>query len=303
MVLKEVVSKDKDIAKLEELLKYNLTKEQSSNIEKEIYMLKKGYSGEKNSAHYIDTYYKDSENWVIIHDLRLEINEEVVQIDHLLISRFFEFYLLETKNFNSKITINEHGEFSVSYGKNTFGIPSPIEQNNRHISLLKKVLDKYEKILPKRLGFTIQPKFFNYVLVAPKSIVNRPKGGFDSSMVIKADSFKSEIDKKFDNLGNTEALNCLFKVSSFSTIRKVGSQLVALNKPSKVDYIKKFQIKPEQMRSDKSYYCFKCKKSISFKVAKFCWDDKGRFNGKVYCYNCQKVFKRSSQKNSQLEMV
>jgi restriction system protein len=40
----------------------------------------------------------------------------------------------------------------------------------------------------------------------------------------------------------------------------------------------------------KSYYCFKCKKSISERTAKFCWDNKKRFGGKAYCLDCQIKF-------------
>lgn len=39
-----------------------------------------------------------------------------------------------------------------------------------------------------------------------------------------------------------------------------------------------------------SKYCFKCKKPISTKVANFCWDNKSRFKGRAYCFDCQKLF-------------
>ncbi len=40
----------------------------------------------------------------------------------------------------------------------------------------------------------------------------------------------------------------------------------------------------------KSYYCINCKKPITERVAKFCWDNKKRFGGKTYCFDCQKEF-------------
>ena len=289
MVLKEITDKANKIKKLEELLKYDLTKEQKYKVQNEI----NGFWGEKNSAYFIDSCYKDSQNWIILHDLRFEVDGEVLQIDHLLINRFLEFYVLETKNFNAEsININRYGEFSVTYRKRTFGIESPIEQNLRHIELLKKLIEK-NNLISKRLFFS-KPKFFSYILISPKSIIKRSKD-FDSSMVIKADNFKSEMDRKIESIGNLEALSSLTRVSSFESIRKIGSKLLVLDKSSKVDYLKKFDIKFKKL---KSYYCYKCKKTISEKVAKFCWDNKSRFNSKAYCLECQKDFVRE-----QMEMV
>ena len=50
----------------------------------EIWAVRMGMSGERSAAHYIDHYYKDNPNLAVIHDLRLELDGEVAQIDHLL---------------------------------------------------------------------------------------------------------------------------------------------------------------------------------------------------------------------------
>jgi hypothetical protein len=55
--------------------------------------------------------YKDSKNWVIIHDLRIEYGGLVAQIDHLLINRFLDFYVLETKHYSQGVKVTERGEF------------------------------------------------------------------------------------------------------------------------------------------------------------------------------------------------
>src|SRR5690606_15808502 len=109
----------------------------------------------------------------VIHDLRLEINGRVAQIDHLLIGRMLEVYVLETKTFSTGITINEHGEFSLPYEGKEIGIPSPIEQNNRHIRVLE---DAFKEIgHPTRLGIPMPPSFRSVVLVSPKATIKRPK--------------------------------------------------------------------------------------------------------------------------------
>jgi hypothetical protein len=43
--------------------------------------------------------------------LRLEHNGRTAQIDHLLINRWMECYVLESKHFNAGLKITEDGEF------------------------------------------------------------------------------------------------------------------------------------------------------------------------------------------------
>ena len=135
MIIKKMDSKQGEIVELEKLLKDKLTPYQRFLIERELKAIRSGVYGERDSAYYIDFYFGDSKNWAVIHDLRLEHKGQVAQIDHLLINRFFDVYVLESKNYSYKLKITPEGEFQVYYGKEYIGIPSPIEQNKRHIYL------------------------------------------------------------------------------------------------------------------------------------------------------------------------
>ncbi|PKN12574.1 MAG: hypothetical protein CVU69_05935 [Deltaproteobacteria bacterium HGW-Deltaproteobacteria-4] len=53
----------------------------------------------QNSAYYLDFNYKDSQNWAANHDLRIEHRGRVAQIDHLLINRLLDIFVLESKNY------------------------------------------------------------------------------------------------------------------------------------------------------------------------------------------------------------
>src|SRR3546814_12221508 len=77
----------------------------------------------------------------LIHDLRLEHGSRTAQIDHLLINRWMDVYVLETKHFHAGIKITEDGEFLRwnNYQKTYEGMASPLEQNERHIQVLKDV--------------------------------------------------------------------------------------------------------------------------------------------------------------------
>jgi hypothetical protein len=57
-------------------------------LDRKVAIARAGLKGEKEAAYHIDFHLKDTKNWAVIHDLRLEFNGRVAQIDHLLLNRF-----------------------------------------------------------------------------------------------------------------------------------------------------------------------------------------------------------------------
>ena len=98
MLIKAWDKRDSDIAELNNVLRGQLSAKQRFLIEREIKFLKPGVQGEESSVYYIDFHYKNSKNWVVIHDLRVRYEEFTAQIDHLLINRFLDRYVLASKN-------------------------------------------------------------------------------------------------------------------------------------------------------------------------------------------------------------
>lgn len=192
---------------------------------------KAGLRGERDSAYLIDFDYANSPNWAVIHDLRIEHGGRTAQIDHLLINRWMDVYVLETKHFHAGIKITDDGEFLRwnKYRKTFEGMASPIEQNGRHIQVLKDAMAQIE--LPTRLGVRIPPTFQSFVLIGPEARIDRPKR-FDASRVVKADQLKKAIWRDIDNenalLG---LLRTAAKIVSGETIEFVARQLEALHRP------------------------------------------------------------------------
>jgi hypothetical protein len=308
MLIKSADSKESQTAILKSLLSHErVPSEKKQLIERELRNLSIGIATESQAAFEIDFYAAPSKNLFVIHDLRLEIGGRVAQIDHLLMNRALEVYVLETKTFSTGLSINDRGEFSTFYEEKEVGIPSPVEQNARHISVLK---DAFKEIgLPKRLGITLQPSFKSVVLVSPKAIINRPKTtNFDAS-IIKLDQFFSWYNEKLDELTLKDTVGIL-KVCSSETVKNLGEKLLSLHQPGRVDYIKKFELGPallskepiareysnrdisidstrSRSKEENQYFCANCKGSIATVVAKYCWNNKSRFGGKAYCRVCQ----------------
>ncbi len=199
--------------------------------------------------------------------------------------------------------ISKNGEFEICYGKKCIGISSPIEQNQRHITLLSKLIKKYD-LLPKRALISIKPNFKNYILISPETRVRRAdlkKFNYASTNIIKADMLKSVIDYNAENVSTIDAFSSIKNLSSFSEIEDFGKKLVKFHRPKTIDWKKKFGIKEksDSVHKDSNtnvnnvksgYFCAKCKAKISYKEAKFCWSNRTRFEGKAFCYKCQKQF-------------
>lgn len=186
--------------------------------------------GEKQAAYLIDFDYGPSKNFVVIHDLRLSFNGRVAQIDHLLINRVLDVLVLETKHFHAGVKITANGEFMRwnKYRKCYEGMSSPLEQNQRHISVLREVFDRIP--LPRRLGLTLRPTFHSYVLISPDARIDREKG-FDSSAVIKADTLGSTWDAAVDSISPLSAIGKAGKLLSLESVADVGQRLIALHRP------------------------------------------------------------------------
>jgi len=192
-----------------------------------------GIKGERESAYLIDFHFGASNNWAVIHDLRIEYNGRVAQIDHLLINRWMECYVLETKHFRDGVKITEHGEFMRwnSFKRSFEGMPSPLEQNDRHIAVLRDAMKTID--LPTRLGVRIQLAFQSLVLVSPSARIDRPRK-FDSGRVIKADQLRERISRDIDNENAFIGIvKTAAKIVSSDTVRDVAKQLAKLHRPLK----------------------------------------------------------------------
>jgi len=296
---KDPSSNEAAVKDLEAILQQKLASDKRVLVERELAALRKGHKGEKDAAYLIDFDFGKSGNWAVLHDLRFETSGLVAQIDHLLINRFLDFYVLESKNFANGVKIEDDGEFLVYYNNSYHAIPSPVEQNRRHIKVLEACLASHD-IMPTRLGVGIKPRFFNYVLMSEKSRIIRPKKDIrDTSMVIKVDTLRTTIDTVIDKMNVLETFAAASKMCASETLRAVAKKIASLHRPIKMDYAKRFGVaqfwresterrQPAAEAGKPRYYCWDCKSDVPPVVAEYCWSYKHIYDNKVYCKKCQK---------------
>lgn len=321
MIIKSADEKQPQKTILESLLNHpNADAVTKKRIDQVLRNIQAGIKGEEEAAYEMKLHYGDSENWMIIHDLRIEHNGQVAQIDHLIINRLLETWVCESKNFSEGVAINEHGEFNAFFRSKPYGVPSPIEQNNRHILILKRMFDSGVVKLPTRLGMTIKPDLKSLVLVSKGARISRPNAKIDGlDAIIKNDMLFKTIGKSMD------ASNPLMlaKVVSKETIENLAREIAKLHKPIKFNWNAKFglavhsiqepsvttlpvvamasPIQPEKFPSmlkaeepspdtpkvKQKLICHSCNEPVPYNVAKFCWFNKPKFGGNLYCKECQ----------------
>lgn len=321
MLIKPTDDKAKRLKLLEDLQKSPLLDHRQREwLREELQRTKRGLAGERDAAHYLDNYLKDDPDRMLLHDLRFVVDGDVIQIDHMVITRGLNVYLLETKNFNGNLRINEHGEFSVEYtGERVFGIPSPLEQSRRHEGPLRKLFDLLE--INGRNGGAA--KIEHCVLVSPASLIHRPPAkSFDTTNVIKADQFRAWHEKFVDRSATASAVvNALFNIRSAATIEEFARKLVRQHRPSDPlvlpDFMQPRQmavprqptqtrleaaqvtapvapvtpaIEPDVKAGRRKLVCATCGSKISFPEGKFCWNNERRFGGLQYCREHQAAF-------------
>lgn len=307
MIIKSADDKSKRLTLLEDLKASPLLDaHQKDWLRQELLRTQRGLQGERDAAHYIDAHFKDKDTHAVLHDLRFEVEGEVAQIDHLVITRGLRIYLFETKCFAGNVKINERGEFTVTYpGERAFGVPSPLEQSRRHERLLMKVLARLE--ISGRLG--TQPQFVHAVLLHPKAIITRPDAkAFNTDDVIKADQIATWHKAMAErSISMFETLSLAVNMRGGDTLKALAEKLARQHRPTNPLNLPDFMAPkakpvaprpaaqppatvapapttttpPEHLR--RKLICVACNAKISFAEGKFCWGNEARFGGFQYC--------------------
>jgi hypothetical protein len=238
MLIKDRTPVDGAVETLKDLISTNLSTQKKFRVERELKQLNLRENGGQNPTNFINFYCADSRKWAIIHDLRIQINGVAAHIDHILINRFFDVYLLESSNYSYSLKITADGEFLVFDGRQYQSVDSPLEENKKRIQVVEEILHENKKIIPKRLGLPIRPKIESYVLVSSASkVVRPPKWIYDTTAVISADYLTKTLLKEFSKAKRfLERIMRLPKAFNADTVAKAAGEIAALHQPNPIDY-------------------------------------------------------------------
>lgn len=231
MILKHAQGSTDAIAELERL-RNMVPQNGHSAIDNRIARLRKGDAGERTVAHFLDREFGASDRMAILHDLRLDVDGGTAQIDHLVIHRVQQAaWILETKNYSGNLSCDEHGDWTLWYGRKPIPVPSPVNQARRQAILLERWLER-EKITTIR---SITP----VVLISPKCSINRKHLSNDAH-VVKSDNFGEWWAKQAAGIGIARALPMfgrhLVNSMSIEDMAELGRRLSEAHVPTVRDF-------------------------------------------------------------------
>lgn len=251
-ILKEFTPRTKEIDTLKSILELpSLSFQQRKNIELEIHKIQLGDQAEKNASFYLKKRFQDRDDWIILNNLRFEIDGDVAQIDHLGFNRFGVVYLFETKNFSTGLKITDKGDFFRwdSRKKQYIEIPSPIQQSKFHEQTLRKVFAELN-FEPHHIA--------HFILVDYKAKLIKPDQGFEH--VCRPDRIEDAV-REHKELGVLALSKVMYKLAKDALtgkeftaghMRLLGQKMIQMHKPIEINYFKKFGIESTSLESHNS---------------------------------------------------
>lgn len=287
MKVKSPDSKQRHIDALKQLLtRTDLTPAQRDRIENEIRTTGAGIAAEERTVWEIEFHLGKSQDFMTLHDLRLEIGTRVAQIDHLIITRFFDFWVCDSKAYSEGVEINDDGDWVWYHDGQPRRMESPLTQIDRHISALRDSLEASIIRRPTLLGIHRDPTFNGVVVFSNKTIIKRPK---DRTRVPGLERVMN-LDRLITTLNAAVAERAAHeggKTVTAQRIETVAKQLAAAHRPTEPNFLARFGIQDAPTSAGSRRRCSSCGTSVSMKVVAYCRDNAAAFEGRLLCPPCQ----------------
>ncbi len=214
---------------------------------------------------------------------------EGAQIDHLLLNRLMNVYVVESKNYRTKVR-HANGGWERLVHSDWEGIACPGEQNRRHIIVLEGLIRDL-RLAPMRLGVPMTSTWINVVAVGSTCSVvgDFPKG----VLVMRMDQMVRQFCEK---PGNSSIMSAL-KIISVETLQEFAANLTVEHKPAPAPANKFLEAaakrsaaitaQPAPPAAIAAAPCEGCGGALSSAEANFCRLNKARFGDKLLCRKCQ----------------
>lgn len=151
-----------------------------------------GQKAEKQMAFYLRRFFGSSVDVDILNYLRIDLNSEVAQMDHLVLHPF-GLLIVESKSVSDGVQITDDGQWMRWFNRKPSGMASPITQAQLQGKLLKDLLEK----TVKQKGFFDQVRVDVLVAISDSGTITWPKSGALPE-VCKADQVPDRINYRID---------------------------------------------------------------------------------------------------------
>lgn len=286
----------------------DVAEETRSWIERELRIARRGRRGERDAEHEIEFHFGRRPDVATIHGLRIEHDGRAAQIDHLIVTRYLDVWVCESKAFTGRVEINDYGEWQVVYGHKSYGVKSPVVQAWNHLNVLADVL-RARVAPPKVDGQALTPRFKVAVLFSDRARITRPAPGAEHldaelSVVMKVERLYATLERvlRSEQSSHRAAISC-------EDLVEFAGKIAALHQPQSIDWLQKFGVstieqhgtlEPSVPTRDAividitTSRCAACAVRLRPGEINYCRDKSAAFGGRLYCYRCQRIARATS---------
>ncbi len=238
-----------------------------------------------NACRQIDSYFAESKDWLVIHDLRLQHAQQIIQINHLLISSELKFYIVDSRYLKNGLKLNENGQCWVQSGSQSKPTASPLNKLNRDIRILRDIIKK-AKELPRFLGISPTISVEGYILTNPALKSHKPPSSvLDSSAVIASDMLFASVWEKRQSWIRSKVISV-----DADSLYNLSQALLSLHIPAVSTKLMDVNLRhykhPQDQKQDTSH-CAHCGEPVTGYAREECFRHIGIFRGLFLCVVCQ----------------
>ena len=248
--------------------------------------LKADSTSARACAH-IDSYFSDCDEWAVIHDLRIQHDSHILQINHLLVSASFDFYIIDSRYSKCALKVDASGKCWARSDGHSAVIASPLDKLCRDTRALIHII-KSTGILPRFLGLTPSISVHGFILTNPSLKTEKPASSLlDTSAVISSDMLFALLWEKRQSW-----LKTTFNQTDSSTLLGVAQSLSSHHKPSVPTSLTDTARVPEHFslhQQPDTAHCAQCGKPVSAQSREYSFRNMDVFAGQVLCMKCQTV--------------
>lgn len=187
---------------------------------------------------YLDEAFGLRDDVVVAHDVRISCEAGRAHIDHLLITRYLDVFLIESRFDGEELVVSDQEEFSLRYVDGTMiRVRSPITQLRRNLIVMQHVLKSIA--LPEKMGYPVVPSFHRHVVLAHGTRMA-------NHSTVREDYFQRPKDlvRKIHAASDRGPVRALFSGLSPSQLSDIAKIVVRWHAPDKVDFMGKYRVAP-----------------------------------------------------------
>ncbi|MEI7833351.1 MAG: NERD domain-containing protein [bacterium] len=188
-------------------------------------MEKAGMEAEKQMAFYLRRSFASDANIYIANSVRIDIDGDVAQIDHLVIHPY-GLIIVESKSVTTTVGVNSYMEWYREYNGTKKGMASPIQQAKRQGEFLIGLLNSSAARLMDT-SQTREARLSILVAISDHGIIERAPG-LDIPQVCKADQVTDRIKAIVNRRIAEDKLAHALKKDELT---RIGHFIIALHKP------------------------------------------------------------------------